>query len=108
MAALASSDLDYSLELESVSLAAGTVDETAACNWFFLFDGLHLRKPFNSRISTKPFCNQRRRLVVTYSLDLHDEHLPGSIYPQGPKFKIGKTGQSRMSTAWVLTPLKVT
>src|SRR5712691_1734027 len=90
MAALASSDLNDSLELESVSLAVGAVDETAACNCFFLFDGLHLRKPFNSRISSKPFCNQCRRLVVTYSLDLHDEHLLGSMYPQGRSSKSGK------------------
>ncbi len=48
MAALASSHLDDSLELESVSLAVGTADETAACNWFFLVDGLHLRNGFNS------------------------------------------------------------
>ena len=47
MTGLASSDLDDSLELESMSLASGTVDETASCDWFFLFDGLHLHKVFN-------------------------------------------------------------
>jgi len=45
VAAIASSSLDNSLELESTSLAVGTVDETASCNWFFLVDGLHLRNP---------------------------------------------------------------
>jgi hypothetical protein len=46
VAALASSDMDNSLELESMSLAAGTVDETTSRDWFFLFDGLHLRDAF--------------------------------------------------------------
>jgi hypothetical protein len=40
--------MDNSLELESMSLAAGTVDETTSCDWFFPIDGLHLRKAFNS------------------------------------------------------------
>lgn len=44
MAALASSDLDDSFEFESMSLAAGTIDEMASCNRFFLADSLHLRK----------------------------------------------------------------
>jgi hypothetical protein len=35
--------MDNSLELESMSLAAGTVDETTSRDRFFLFDGLHLR-----------------------------------------------------------------
>jgi hypothetical protein len=48
VAAFAASDLDDSLEFESMSFAAGTVDETASCDWFFLIDGLHLRKAFNS------------------------------------------------------------
>jgi hypothetical protein len=43
MAALASSDLDNSFELESTSVAVRTVDEMASCNRFFLVDSLHLR-----------------------------------------------------------------
>jgi hypothetical protein len=38
--------LNDSLELESVGLAVGTVEETASRNWFFLVDGLHLRNAF--------------------------------------------------------------
>jgi hypothetical protein len=47
VAALASSNLDYSLELESMSLALGTIDETASCKWFFPVDSLHLRDGLN-------------------------------------------------------------
>jgi hypothetical protein len=43
VAALASSSLNDSFELESVSLAVGTVDETASCKSLFLVDSLHLR-----------------------------------------------------------------
>ena len=43
MAALATPNLDDSFELEGMSLAAGTLDEMASCNRFFLVDGLHLR-----------------------------------------------------------------
>jgi hypothetical protein len=44
MAALASSSLYDSFELESMSLAVRTIDETASCDRFFLVDGLHLGK----------------------------------------------------------------
>jgi len=43
VAALASSNLDDSFELESMSLAAGTVDEMASYDWLFRIDSLHLR-----------------------------------------------------------------
>jgi hypothetical protein len=43
MAALTSSDMDNSFELESASLAGGTVDEMVSCNRFFPVDNLHLR-----------------------------------------------------------------
>ncbi len=54
MAALASSDLSDSFELQSMSLAAGAIDEMASCNRFFPVDSLHLRKglqPVNLEIA---------------------------------------------------------
>ena len=43
VAGLASSNLYYSLEFESMVLADWTVNEAASSNRFFLFDGLHRR-----------------------------------------------------------------
>ena len=42
-AGLASSNLYYSLEFESMVLADWTVNEAASSNGFFLFDSLHRR-----------------------------------------------------------------
>jgi len=48
MAALATPNLDDSFELESMSPAAGTLDEMASYDWLLFVDGLHLCEAFDS------------------------------------------------------------